>query len=61
MIERREAGLVVDGGGEEVERGGGLLGSDVHEAQVIVRLPVERREVRCAPKTRHRLHPDMYV
>ena len=56
MIERREAGLVVDGGREEVERGRGLLGGDVHEAQVIERLPVERREIRCAPQTRDRLH-----
>ena len=45
MVERREARLVVDGGGEEVERGGRLLGSDVQEAQVVERLPVERRQV----------------
>lgn len=56
MIERRKSRLVVDGGREEVERGGRLLGRDVHEAQIVERLPVERREVRRALQTRDRLY-----
>ena len=44
-VEQGGLGLEADGGAEEVEGGRELLHRQVHQAQVVEDLPVERRQV----------------